>query len=50
MRELLHRATLYRARLGEPGALHVARSLASQVENPALSSLLDVAVAAAPVP
>jgi hypothetical protein len=40
MRELLLRATVYRARLGEPGALDAARSLAGQIENPALSDLL----------
>jgi DNA-binding SARP family transcriptional activator len=50
MRELLLRATLYRARLGDPGAFSVARSLALQVDNPALASMLDVPVAAAPVP
>ena len=50
MRELLLRANLYRAGLGDPGAISVARSLASQVDNPALSSLLDVSLAAAPVP
>jgi DNA-binding SARP family transcriptional activator len=50
MRELLLHATVYRARLGDPGALSVARSLVSQVDNPGLSSLLDVAIAAAPVP
>jgi DNA-binding SARP family transcriptional activator len=50
MRELVIRANLYRAGLGDPGAFSVARSLASQVDNPALSSLLDVSLAAAPVP
>jgi DNA-binding SARP family transcriptional activator len=50
MRELLLRANLYRAALGDPGAFSVARSLASQVDNPALSSVLDVSLAAAPVP
>ena len=50
MRELLLRATVYRARLGDPGALSAARSLASQVDNPAVSSVLDVSIAAAPVP
>ena len=47
MRELLLRATLYRARLGEPGAVHAARSLASQIDNPALATLVDFAVPAA---
>jgi DNA-binding SARP family transcriptional activator len=50
MRELLLRANFYRALLGDTGAFSVARSLASQVDNPALSSLLDVSLAAAPVP
>jgi DNA-binding SARP family transcriptional activator len=39
MRELLLRATLYRARLGEPGALDAARSLAGQINNPVLGDL-----------
>ncbi len=50
MRELLLRANVYRARLGDVVAFSVVSSLASQVDNPALSSLLDVSVAAAPVP
>jgi len=49
MRELLLRATLYRARLGEPGAVHGARSMASQIDNPTLASLLDFVVPAASV-
>ena len=36
IRELLLHATVYRARLGEPGALDAARSLAAQIDNPAL--------------
>ena len=40
MRELLLRATVYRARLGEPGALDAARSLAGQIDNPALGDLI----------
>ena len=40
IRELLLRATMYRARLGEPGALDAARSLATQIDNPALGELL----------
>jgi DNA-binding SARP family transcriptional activator len=40
LRELLLRSTLYRARLGEPGAAEVARSLAAQIDNPALGDLL----------
>lgn len=50
MRELLLRANLYQAGLGDSGALSLARSLAWQVDNPALSSLLDMSLAAAPVP
>lgn len=41
IRELLLRATLYRVRLGEPGALDVARSLAAQIDNPALDELFE---------
>jgi DNA-binding SARP family transcriptional activator len=41
MRELLLHAALYRARLGVPGALDAARSLAAQVENPALAGLVE---------
>ena len=41
MRELLLHAALYRARLGEPGALDVARSLAAQIDNPAVPTLLE---------
>jgi DNA-binding SARP family transcriptional activator len=47
IRELVLRAAVYRARLGEPGALDVARSLAAEIDNPALAHLLesdDVAV------
>ena len=40
IRELLLRATLYRARLGEPGALEAATSLAAQIDNPALHGLV----------
>ena len=40
MRELLVRATSHRARLGEPGALEAARSLAAEVDNPALAKLV----------
>ncbi|MEO6654010.1 MAG: tetratricopeptide repeat protein [Ilumatobacteraceae bacterium] len=39
IRELLLRATVYRSRLGESGALDVARSLAAQIDNPALEEL-----------
>jgi DNA-binding SARP family transcriptional activator len=38
--ELQLRATVYRARLGEPGAFEAARSLASQIDNPALAGLV----------
>ena len=40
IRELLLRATVYRARLGEPGAVDAARSMAAQIDNPALGELL----------
>ena len=43
VRELLLQATLYRARLGEPGAIDVARSLAAQIDNPALDGLFESA-------
>ena len=42
IRELLLRATIYRARLGEPGAFEAAQSLAAQIDNPALDGLLAV--------
>jgi hypothetical protein len=50
MRELLARATIYRARLGEPGALDAARSLTAQIDKSVLGDLLESveAVAAAP--
>jgi DNA-binding SARP family transcriptional activator len=43
IRELVLRATVYRARLGEPGALDAARTLAAQIDNPALDELLGSA-------
>jgi tetratricopeptide (TPR) repeat protein len=43
LRDLLVRATVHRARLGEPGALESARSLAAQIENPALDELIESA-------
>lgn len=46
MRELLLHAAVYRARLGEPGALGVAQSLAEQVDNPAVDDLLGALTAA----
>ncbi len=41
LRELVVRALAHRARLGEPGALVAARSLAAQIGNPALQALLS---------
>jgi DNA-binding SARP family transcriptional activator len=41
--ELLLHAIVYRARLGEPGAIDVARSLAAEIDNPALDGLLGLA-------
>jgi DNA-binding SARP family transcriptional activator len=43
LRDLLVRATVHRARLGEPGALESARTLAGQVDNPALNALISSA-------
>ncbi len=43
LHDLLVRATVHRARLGEPGALEAARSLAAQVDNPALDELIAAA-------
>ncbi len=40
MREFTVRANAYRARLGDPGALDAARSLASNIDNPVLGRLL----------
>jgi DNA-binding SARP family transcriptional activator len=40
MRELLVYAMVYRARLGEPGALEAARALAAEIDNPTLDELL----------
>lgn len=40
MRELVVRAALHRARLGEPGAAEAARVLAAGIDNPALDELL----------
>jgi DNA-binding SARP family transcriptional activator len=42
LKELLLRATLYRARMGAPGALEAARSLAAQIDNPALAQLPEL--------
>jgi DNA-binding SARP family transcriptional activator len=41
MRELVVRAHLHRARLGDPAALATARLLAADIDNPALAPLLD---------
>jgi DNA-binding SARP family transcriptional activator len=46
IRELVLRAAVYRARIGEPGAVSVARSLAAEIDNPALASLLETVEAA----
>lgn len=45
LRELVVRALVHRARLGEPGALDAARPLAAQIANPALADLLGAATA-----
>jgi DNA-binding SARP family transcriptional activator len=42
IRELLVHATVYRARLGEPGALDAARALAAQIDNPLLEDLFGM--------
>ena len=41
IRELVLRAAVYRARIGEPGAGAVARSLAAEIDNPALAGMLE---------
>ena len=43
IRELVLRAAVYRARIGESGAISVAASLAAEIDNPALDSLLETA-------
>jgi hypothetical protein len=40
--ELLLHATVYRARLGESGALEAAHSLAAEIDNPAVDDLFVV--------
>jgi tetratricopeptide (TPR) repeat protein len=45
MRELLTRARMHRATLGEPGALETARTLAAGIDNPALHAELAGSVA-----
>jgi DNA-binding SARP family transcriptional activator len=44
-RELVVRAHVHRTRLGDPASMQTARVLASEIDNPALSALLD-----APIP
>ena len=41
LRELVVRAHVHRYRLGEPGALTVARTLATHIDNPALAGLFE---------
>jgi DNA-binding SARP family transcriptional activator len=43
MRELLARAYLYKARLGDRSAVEVARAVASDIDNPYLKQLIDSA-------
>jgi hypothetical protein len=47
MRELVVRAHLYRSCLGDPSALTTARMLAANIDNPALTPLLNGNVEAA---
>ena len=47
MRELVARAHVHRARLGDPSALTAARVLAASIDNPALSAIFDKRAAAA---
>lgn len=46
MKELLARAYLHRHSLGDPTALSIARSLASQIDNPALEAAIPAEVGA----
>lgn len=46
MRELLLRVMLYRVKMGDAGAMEAARSLAAEIDNPAISELLDAAALA----
>jgi hypothetical protein len=41
IKELVLRAAVYRARIGESGADSVVRSLAAEIDNPALDALLE---------
>jgi hypothetical protein len=45
MRELVVRAQVHRAQLGDPRARDAARLLGSEIDNPALDRLLAPAVA-----
>jgi DNA-binding SARP family transcriptional activator len=47
MSELLAHAMVYRARLGEPGALEAALAIATEIDNPALDDLIASAAGAA---
>jgi tetratricopeptide (TPR) repeat protein len=47
IRELVLRAAVYRVRIGEPGAASVVRSLAAEIDNPAVAGLLDTGELAA---
>jgi hypothetical protein len=44
MRELVVRAALHRARLGDPGGLDAARALGEAIDNPVLHAELSAAV------
>jgi hypothetical protein len=44
MRELVVRAALHRARLGEPSSLESARALGEEIDNPALQAELAAVV------
>lgn len=46
MRELVVRARVHRARLGDPNALEAARLLAAEIDNPALERLVEGTVMA----
>jgi hypothetical protein len=44
MRELVVRAALHRARLGDPSGLNAARALGEAIDNPVLHAELSTAV------
>jgi tetratricopeptide (TPR) repeat protein len=46
LRELIVRAHVHRARLGDPASMQTARVLAAEIDNPALSALLDAYIPA----